>query len=185
MNISFKPPAITDFEILLNWLQRPHVKKWWVSETDYTLELAKKQYSFHVDGCKRIGDVNKPIHAFIIQYDEQPIGYIQYYNAYDFPKDGYESNNLPKSLAVIDMFIGDDQYPGKDIVGQSLELFLDTHVLTEFDYAFVDTDSGNSEAMEVYKKIGFTEVPNKNNPSKIWMIYNSIRCQPLNLLTLR
>ena len=33
-----------------------------------------------------------------------PIGYIQYYNAHDFPRDGCELNNLPKALAAIQTY---------------------------------------------------------------------------------
>lgn len=155
MKISFKPLANTHFENLLKWLQKPHVKKWWDADLNYTPELIQEKYGSYVDGYKKIGSERKPIHAFIIYFDDTPIGYIQYYNAYDFPRDGYQLNNLPNSLAAIDMFIGDEDYLGKGIGTKSLELFLNSHVFTEFDYAFVDPALTNIFAIESYSKAGF------------------------------
>ena len=155
MKISFKPLSVTDFENLLKWLQQPHVKKWWDANVNYTKEAIQEKYESYVDGYKKIGSEHKPIQAFIIYFDDTPIGYIQYYNAYDFSRDGYQLNNLPKSLAAIDFLIGDEDYLGKGIGSKSLELFLNSHVFTEFDYAFVDPALTNIFAIESYSKAGF------------------------------
>jgi len=155
MKISFKPLSVTDFENLLKWLQKTHVKKWWDADVNYTLELIQEKYGSYVDGYKKIGSERKPIKAFIIYFDDTPIGYIQYYNAYDFRQCGYQLNNLPKALAAIDFFIGDENYLGKGVGSKSLELFLDSHVFTEFDYAFVDPALTNIFAIESYSKAGF------------------------------
>lgn len=76
----------------------------------------------YVSGYKKIDSERKPIHAFIIYFADTPIGYIQYFNAYDFPRDGCQLNSLPKSLAAIDLFIGDENYLGKGIGAKSLAL---------------------------------------------------------------
>ena len=170
MKISFKPLATTDFENLLKWLQQPHVKKWWDVDLNYTLELIQKKYGSYVDGHKKIGSERKPIHAFIIYLDDTPIGYIQHYNAYDFPRSGYQLNNLPKSLAAIDLFIGDENYLGKGVGSKSLELFLDSHVFTEFDYAFFDPDSSNLAAIKTYENAGFKPFDDQNSESVILMV---------------
>lgn len=170
MNISFQPLATTDFENLLKWLQQPHVKKWWDADVNYTLELIQEKYGSYVDGYKKIGSERKPIHAFIIYFDDAPIGYIQYYNAYDFPRDGCELNNLSKSLSAIDMFIGDEKYLGKGIGSKSLELFLESHVFTEFDYVFVDPALTNIFAIESYSKAGFKIVRSSSKEQIFWML---------------
>lgn len=178
MKINFRPLAFApdcsfkesmldkDFELLFSWLQMPHVKKYWPAnqgsssdsdnEANYTLELVKEKYSDYARGHKKIDGKNKPINAFIIQNEDHPIGYIQYYNAYDFPRDGYELNNLPKSLAAIDMFIGNKEYLGKGIAHQSLELFMKNYVFKYFDYAFVDPYISNLRAIRCFDKSGFS-----------------------------
>ena len=48
----------------------------------------------------------KPIQGFIIHNNRDPVGYIQIYNAYDFPR----SNSLlglPENLGAFDIFIGE------------------------------------------------------------------------------
>ncbi len=170
MNIRFQPLATTDFENLLKWLQQPHVKKWWDADVNYTLELIQEKYGSYVGGYKKIGSERKPIHAFIIYFDDDPIGYIQYYNAYDFPRDGYQLNNLPKSLAAIDMFIGDEKYLGKNIGAQSLEFFLDSHVFTEFDYSLVDPDSSNLAAIKTYGNAGLKPFDDQTSESVVLMV---------------
>jgi aminoglycoside 6'-N-acetyltransferase len=170
MKISFQPLATTDFENLLKWLQKPHVKKWWDTDLNYTLELIQEKYGSYVDGYKKIGPERKPIHAFIIYFDDTPIGYIQYYNAYDFPRDGYQLNNLPKSLAAIDIFIGDENYLGKGIGAKSLELFLDSYAFAKFDYAFVDPDGSNLAAIKTYEKACFKPFDDQISESVIMMV---------------
>lgn len=155
MRIGFKYLSDSDFNLLLTWLQAPHVKKWWDQEVNYTLDLVKEKYSSYIRGYKKVGGKSKPIHAFVIHSDEHPIGYIQYYNAYDFPIDNRQLNTLPKSLAAIDLFIGDKDYLGKGVGQKALELFLENYVFAEFDYAIVDPDSNNLVAISTYKKVGF------------------------------
>lgn len=170
MKISFKPLATTDFENLLKWLQKPHVKKWRDANVNYTPELVQEKYGPYVSGYKKIGSERKRAHAFIIYFDDTPIGYIQYYNAYDFPRDGYQLHNLPKSLAVIDMFIGDENYLGKGVGSKSLELFLDSHVFTEFDYAFVDPDVSNLAAIKTYENAVFKLFDDQTTESVVLMV---------------
>ncbi len=170
MKISFKPLANTDFENLLKWLQQPHVKKWWDTDVNYTKEAIQEKFGSYVDGYKKTGSERKPIHVFIIYFDDTPIGYIQYYNAYDFPRDGYQLDNLPNSLAAIDMFIGDENYLGKNIGSKSLELFLDSHVFTEFEHALVDPALTNSFAIDSYSKAGFKIVSSSSKEQIFLML---------------
>lgn len=170
MKIGFKDLSDTDFSLLFSWLQAPHVKKWWDQEVNYTLDLVKEKYSSYVKGYKKVDGENKPIHAFIIHSDEHPIGYIQYYNAYDFPRDDYKLVTLPKSLAAIDLFVGDKNYLGKGIGQKVLELFLENYVFTEFDYVIVDPESNNLVAISTYKKVGFRTYDDQIDPSMQLMI---------------
>ncbi|WP_371218694.1 GNAT family N-acetyltransferase [Orientia tsutsugamushi] len=85
MKITFVPLAESHFPLLLKWLETPHVKKWWDQDVMYTLELVKEKYSSYVKGYKLVDGQQKPIQVFIIHNNQNPIGYIQIYNAYDFP----------------------------------------------------------------------------------------------------
>lgn len=109
--------------------------------------------------------------AYIIVTDDKPIGYIQLYNAYDFPRqDGLTLEGMPKSLAAVDYFIGDSQSIGKGIGSNALKLFLEKHVFPTYDACFVDPGSSNIAAIRAYEKAGFKKVKQVQESKVIWMI---------------
>lgn len=148
MKISFTPLTTIDVENVVQWLQQPHVMQVWDPTCHFMPELIQESQGGYIRDHKRI-------RAFIIYYNNIPIGYIQYFNAYDFPKDGHELNSLPASLATIEMFIGDKNYLGKGIESKSLTLFLDNQVYKEFYYAMTYSDIANLAAINHYEDTGF------------------------------
>jgi RimJ/RimL family protein N-acetyltransferase len=165
MNINFIALSNSDFPLLLKWLRTPHVKAWWDSDINYTEDLLKAKYSSYVDGYKLENSEEKTISAFIIYVDNNPIGYIQIYNAYDFARKT-PMIDLPKSLAAIDFFIGDADYIGKGIGAE---------ILRVFDYQgykniLVDPDIGNIAAIKTYKKAGFKKIREQPDSNEIWML---------------
>src|SRR3990167_1701181 len=118
MRITFTPLQESHFPLLLHWLETPHVKAWWDQDVQWTPELIKKRFETYVQGFKRLAlpdrVIKKPMHAFIVCVNGQEIGYIQYYNAYDFPREqGYEIEGLPQSMASLDVLIGEEAVIGK------------------------------------------------------------------------
>ncbi|ALA61987.1 hypothetical protein A3305_07240 [Rickettsia amblyommatis] len=63
--------------------------------------MIEQKYSSYVRGYKLENNEPKNIHAYIIEADRTPIGYIQIYNAYDFED---PLINLPSKLAALDYF---------------------------------------------------------------------------------
>ena len=111
------------------------------------------------------------MHAFVIEVDKVPVGYIQYYNKYDFPPEqGYSVEGLPESLAAIDFYIGEEQYLGKGIATQALTDFLQNHVLKDFTACFVDPDTENKAAIRTYEKAGFKVVKEMPELAVVWMV---------------
>ena len=54
MCVIFKPLKREHFPLLLKWLETPHVKKWWDSDINWTLELIEKKYSSYTQGFKHL-----------------------------------------------------------------------------------------------------------------------------------
>ncbi len=103
MTITFVPLAESHFPWLLKWLETPHVKAWWDQDVKWTPELIREKFGNYVKGYKPLKFENevskKPMHAFIIIFEETPIGYIQYYNKHDFPsEESYETTEFPPLL---------------------------------------------------------------------------------------
>lgn len=165
--ITFVPLQEKHFQLLLKWLETPHVKEWWDQDINWTPELIEKRYSNYVQGFKRLtlGEqvIEKPMHAFIINYDKVDIGCIQYYNKYDFPPElGYSTLELPESCAAIDWYIGELDYIGKGIGSQALSMFLNEFVFQTFENAFTDSETANVAAIRAYEKVGFKKIKEEN-----------------------
>ena len=165
MKIEFKPFSENHFPLMLKWLSAPHVKAWWDNHVNHTETSIKEKYSSYVNGYKLESGEKKAIHSYIIHVDNNPVGYIQIYNAYDFAR-SKPLVGLPKSLAAIDFFIGDADYIRKGI---------STEVLESFDYEgyqniLVGPDMNNIAAIRTYEKAGFKKIMEDSDINKIWMI---------------
>lgn len=171
MHVTFTPLQKTHFPLLLKWLYTPHLRIWWDPNTDWTNELIEKKYTPYTQGFKILGDIKKPMHAFIIMINETPIGYIQYYNKHDFPPEqGYSTEEFPKPLAAIDFYIGEKDYIGKGLGQKTLHNFLNEHVFKKYNACFVDPDTANKTAIHTYEKVGFKIIKEIAELTITWMI---------------
>lgn len=175
MVITFQPLQESHFPLLLKWLKMPHVKAWWDQDVHWTPELIKKKYGTYVQGFKRLNlpdhIVEKPMHAFVVYVNGEEIGYIQYYNAYDFPREqGYEIEGLPQNMASLDVFIGEEDYFGKGLGPTIMKQFLKEKVDPIYDACFVDPDTANIQAILVYEKAGFKKVKTVKDGRITWMV---------------
>jgi aminoglycoside 6'-N-acetyltransferase len=157
--IIFSPLREDHFPLLLKWLENPHVKSWWDQDIIWTSDLIQEKYGSYPKGYKAVSfpqNTKKPIAAFIIRCNKANIGYIQFYNFHDFPRD-FPCTDLvlPEKCAAIDWYIGDQAFVGKGIASQILAAFLEKIVSRKFDYCFVDPDTSNNRAIRVYEKAGF------------------------------
>ena len=162
MSLKFISLASDHFPLLLKWLETPHVKIWWDSQLEWTPELIKKKYEPYLNGSNLMD-------AYVFSVENNPIGYIQYYNKHDFPREHDYAMELPESCAAIDWYIGEPEFIGRGIGPKALELFLDKHVFTNFDTVFVDPDTANTSAIRAYEKIGFTTI-SKTNDEKVTLM---------------
>lgn len=151
--ISFQPLRQEHLSFLHQWLNAPHVQSFWDRGTEWTESLVQGKYGTYIEGYKWIGQEKRPIHAFIIYLDDQPMGYIQYYCATHFPREGYEIED--PNLAALDIFIGEASLLGKGYGSYSIKQFLNDYVRKDFGACFVDPDISNVMAIRAYEKAGF------------------------------
>ena len=118
--IQFSPLTMGDLNLIHRWINLPHMAKTWAENKAWRFEDVENKYLTYVKQYKAISEVNKPIFPYIIQCAKNPIGYIQYYNAYDFPREE-ALNELPQSLAALDLYIGESAYLNKGLATQALK----------------------------------------------------------------
>ncbi|VEB37913.1 GNAT family acetyltransferase [Legionella sainthelensi] len=177
MRITFKPLAETDLIFLLKWLEEPHVKAWWDQEIQWTYNLIEEKYGSYIKGYKFENGIKKPISAYIIFAEQNPIGYIQFYNAYDFAR-SIPLTGLPSSLAAFDVFIGEKQFLKKGIGSKAINQFLKEHA-NSYTHVFADPESSNSTAIKAYQKAGFKIVNQQPATGELWMIRKQNSTQKL------
>lgn len=156
MRIAFTPLEKSHFSLLLKWLQTSHVKQWWDPEIEWNSKLIEQKYGSYIKGYKLDNGLTKPMHAYIIHFNKKPIGYIQLYNAYDFPRN-QPLIDLPKNLGALDIFIGEAEYLRQGIGSIAITKFLSLHA-SSYSNIFVDPDRANHAAIRTYKKSGFKEI---------------------------
>ena len=148
--LDFRPLAETDLPLLRDWLNRPHLQRWWRRGAMSTADVRRK-YLPRVAGR----DAARPYLACVAG---QPIGYIQYYLANagdpawwpDRPGDG---------VLGIDQFLADGERLGQGLgtamVSQFVTLLLKDQRVCEIR---VDPRPDNPRAIRCYAKVGFREV---------------------------
>lgn len=171
MKLTFIPLQESHFPLLLKWLETPHVKTWWDQDVQWTSKLIKKKFETYVQGYKILKNIKKPIHSFIICKEGKEIGYIQFYNAYDFPQEqDYMIERLPKNMASLDVFIGEKDEVGKGLGPLLLTQFLKEHIDPLYEACFADPDTTNVQAIRTYEKAGFKAIKTVNKGAITWMI---------------
>lgn len=172
-SLSFVALSSDHFSLLHKWMQEPHVLQWWGEGKTWSFEEIQKKYHSYTLGYKIEQGMEKPIFPFIIYFKEQPIGFIQFYNAFDHEM-GYKVEeiwaNSSKSLAAIDFYIGDTQHIGKGLGAEVLKSFLHQYVFPSFAACLVDPEKNNKIAIKTYAKAGFTTL--QEQASSIIMIAN-------------
>lgn len=179
MIITFKPLNESHFSLLLRWLEMPHVKKWWLPEKDWTIDTIYEKYYSYVRGVRMEYGELKKIIAYIIYINTTPIGYIQYYNVFDF-KLFYKNycdldiSFLPKYCAGVDLYIGEIDFINAGYGAKILLAFMKNYIQQEFKYIFITPNKANLAAIHVYEKVGFKRLLNPENV-KFTLMLNDMR----------
>jgi aminoglycoside 6'-N-acetyltransferase len=146
--ISFRTLDRADFPLLQQWLSEPHVDRWWHQPLD--LPSLEKKYGPRIDG-------KEPIHVFIMEYGDRPIGWIQWYRWSDYPEHAEQLKAGP-AAAGIDLAIGEVVSLGKGLGPKAIREFVLRVVSTEPGITSVvaDPEEQNGRSVRAFEKAGFT-----------------------------
>jgi GNAT acetyltransferase-like protein len=93
---------VDDLSLLHEWLQRPHVKRWWNDGDSY--EQVAAHYLPSIEG-------RDPTDLYVILLGEQPAGFIQTYLVADYP-DYAALVGVGEGVAGVDLFLADPELLG-------------------------------------------------------------------------
>lgn len=165
--LKFYPLTESDLTLLTNWLNRPHLQKWWRSEK-VSLEKVKEKYLPRI----RKKDTARP---YIVKMMGKAIGYIQYYSVDDGDPEWWPDQPNPGTVGI-DLFIADQHNLSKGLgtamIVQFIKFLQEGMYLSEIR---VDPHPDNCRAIRCYQKAGFRivqEIVTPNGPA-VMMILKS------------
>lgn len=151
--ITFLPLKNEDLHLLLHWLEKPHIKKWWDSDIQWTYQKIVEKYGPRIDHTNQ---KNNHIFCYIIYHNITPIGYIQYYDIAHF-SDDFPKNIIslcPQPCASFDMFIGEEEFCGKGIGNTIIQILIKKYVMPSFKSICALVSQDNDRALKSYQKAG-------------------------------
>ena len=149
--LAFRPLGAADLPMLHEWLGRPHVAEWWETPPP-SLDDVIEEYGIRVGA-------SSPHHAYIVQLDDAPIGFVQSYTAVACHAEGWWQDEHDPGLRGIDQFIAEADWLGRGLGSAMVRAFTD-RLFTDATVTRVQTDPSptNARAIRAYEKAGFRPV---------------------------
>ena len=148
MIFTFRPITYADIPVLHEWFNTPHVQEFYSLRAWSEEEVREK--------LRPVLDREKNLFAFIVLADKKPIGYVQYCPISENPWPDQEiEDEVAKSAAGLDLFIGDAGSIGKGLGSRIVLAFLDKEIWPKFSCCFADPDVRNEASKRCFKKSGF------------------------------
>ncbi|MGM9987254.1 MAG: GNAT family N-acetyltransferase [Bacillaceae bacterium] len=161
-NIFIRKMNETDYERLTIWLNNREVAKFYDGE-QYPHHLANviEKYEPRVRG-------NYYVKPCIVEYENMPIGYIQYYLLDLATKKEYGYKETENVIGM-DQFIGETRFINKGI-GMKMIKVLITYLIDKYDSAIfvMDPHSTNKRAIRCYEKCCFVKKRRMNK--EYWLM---------------
>jgi RimJ/RimL family protein N-acetyltransferase len=145
-NLILRPIEDSDIPLIAQWLNKPHIKKWYEPIDEWLDEIGERQGEFSW------------LHHVVAMVGDTPIGFGQYYDCFDsVGLEDWNERAFPKrgEIYSIDYLIGEENYLGlgygKELVKQLTELALSLGARE----IIVDPDKANAKSNGVLKVNGY------------------------------
>ncbi len=154
-NLHIRAMTNNDFDLMVRWLTNQKVLEFY-EEPPSNLDRVVNKYG------SRIKEEHY-VTPCIVEYKNEPIGYIQYYKIQETDLKKYELPNN-QNIYGIDQFIGEPQLWGKGIGSIMIRMILDDLWNNKGALKVVlDVKKTNTRAISSYKKCGFKQTKELNH----------------------
>lgn len=148
--LHFRSMQLEDLALMHEWLQRPHLRRWWGKRETY--EEVAEHYLPAIRG-------SEPTDLYFALLNDQPIGFIQSYLVADYPDDA-RIVGADKGAAGVDLFIADPSLTGQGVGSEMLRRFVSEIVFARpiTDHCIAVPTVDNSASVRAFQKAGFRVV---------------------------
>lgn len=146
--LTFRRMELADLQLLHEWLQRPHIRRWWGDHDTY--ESVVEHYAPAIRG-------DKATELYLAVLDGQPVAFVQMYLVADHP-DFAALIKAGDHVAGVDLFVADDALTGQGLGTALLRRFVDEVVFTAHPSTIgciADPDVRNAASLRAFEKVGF------------------------------
>ena len=153
MKFIFKPLTLDDLQQLHRWFQEPTIRQLYARNQSFSLDDIIHKYKPRLTNHDNVP-------SFVIESEEQDIGFIQYYCLQDHLPEGITTGNPlfkkyhSHEIVGMDLFIADSNNRGKGLGIQIIHQFINDF-LSRYQAVVIDPERKNEHAMRCYKKSGF------------------------------
>ncbi|MHC0039388.1 GNAT family N-acetyltransferase [Pseudoneobacillus sp. C159] len=143
-----------DYNVMVTWLNNQKLLEFY-EEPPSNLDMVKQKYGPRVEG-------RDYVKSCIVEYQNQPIGYIQYYEIQDedLHTYGFAKN---QNIFGIDQFIGETELWGKGIGTKMIKLMLNHLTNIGASKVVLEVKKNNTRAISSYIKCGFRQSKELNH----------------------
>ena len=137
---------IRDEQIIVGWLTDPRVLEFYEGrDRPQDIDLVREHYY-----------AEEPVVCCIVEYNNQPIGFIQYYEIDETDRNQYGYLNDDEKIYGMDQFIGEPDYWNQGIGTKLVSSMVDFLVKQEnANKIIMDPQTWNKRALACYTKCGF------------------------------
>jgi len=149
-DLRFRAMRPDDLPLLHEWLQRPHVQRWWTDRETY--EEVVEHYLPAIEG-------EDPTDHHLVVLDERPIGLVETYLVSDHPE--YAALvGVGEGVAGLDLFIADEALTGQGLGTEVISRFVEEVVFASpvTVACIAGPEAGNSASVRAFEKAGFRVV---------------------------
>jgi aminoglycoside 6'-N-acetyltransferase len=149
--LTFRPMVAEDLPLLHEWLQRPHVRRWYLDHGPY--EEVVDRYLPSIEG-------SDPTDHYIVLLDGRPVGMLQTYVVSDHPEYAEAIGVTDSATAGMDILIGEEELTGRGLGTEVIRSFVEEVVFarSETTACVADPDVGNVASVRAFEKAGFRSV---------------------------
>lgn len=138
-----------DLPDVLRWRLAPHVRRWWHSDGEPTVESLSDKYGARIDGMS-------PTRMWVAEVNGRSVGFVQDYRIADHPEFALLSDR-PDAVGV-DFAIGDPAWVGRGLGARVLWVWglKAHHRFADVSAFFAAPDHRNEASLRMLDKAGFS-----------------------------